>query len=535
MSDQPAETKGGQIVPAYAAVMPAPQGGALPTGLEWQALERMAQTLADSDLIPYRLKRKPGDVAVILLAAREYGIPPLMALSKLPVVNGTPAPMGELMIALVLRAGHYIAADFRNPDGSVYMGGAVTPQHYGEARYKRADWPEREVMTFTLDEALTAGLIDRITADGKAIARVTKTKNGGPVEEVTPWEQYTPNMARWRAVANACRLAFADVLMGLSYLPEELGAIVDADGAPIEAEVVGPRGGATGTLEQRTAQESADKLAEQPWHDGVIDALRRTATEGGYLDTLVTYQEDRMTFAEALTRHVEDRKHADTVDAELVEDTPAAIAESLEGPDWTVEAVAEAEANAERRQIMDEPIKFRGNSMTLGGALALRKIDAREQAEKTAPDAQDGATAPSDPAPGHEEPPVEPVAPPTSAPPAAEHGTGQTLAEAAQEVAVEALTTGDLEHARGLYRGSSDLLGIDVRAVVTVDDLETIGMDPGILEEFGVPLGGLLLKVGGYIERHSCAVRSAPVEPGDGLFDPWADGSASGTPPTDPV
>jgi hypothetical protein len=41
-----------------------------------------------------------------------------MALSKLPVVNGTPAPMGELMIALVLRAGHYIAADFRNPDGS---------------------------------------------------------------------------------------------------------------------------------------------------------------------------------------------------------------------------------------------------------------------------------------------------------------------------------------------------------------------------------------------------------------------------------
>jgi hypothetical protein len=90
VSDQPTETPGGQLVPAYAAAMPAPQGGALPTGLEWQALERMAETLADSDLIPYRLKRKPGDVAVILLAAREYGIPPSWPSASSPSSTAPP-------------------------------------------------------------------------------------------------------------------------------------------------------------------------------------------------------------------------------------------------------------------------------------------------------------------------------------------------------------------------------------------------------------------------------------------------------------
>lgn len=144
------QTPGKGLDLAHAAAMPAPMGGALPTSLEWSALERMADTLAESNVIPWRLKGKAADIAVILLAAREYGIPPLMALSKLPVVNGTPAPMGELMVALILRAGHYIAADFHNPDGTVYAGGALTREHYGEARYKRRDWTDREVLRFTI-------------------------------------------------------------------------------------------------------------------------------------------------------------------------------------------------------------------------------------------------------------------------------------------------------------------------------------------------------------------------------------------------
>jgi hypothetical protein len=467
-----------RIEPAYAAAMPAPQGGALPTGLEWQALERMAGTLANSSLIPYRLKGKPGDVAVILLAAREYGIPPLMALSKLPVVNGTPAPMGELMVALILRAGHYIAADFRNPDGSVYKGGPVSPQHYGECRYRRAEWTDTEALTFTLDEALTAGLIDRIR-DGRAIARVTKTKNGQQVEEVTPWESYTPNMARWRAVANVGRLAFADVLMGLSYLPEELGAVVDADGAPlmVDGEIVTapqpdrrPRRAPGGTLEARQAQETADRLRDFPGPVDVLDNVLAHARDNGYLDQLVNVPgHDEPIGLEAAIAEAR---------ARIAEATPGEVADTTTpAADEPVDAVLVEDPPAEAQEAAEEP-----------------------------------ASAPQEPEQ------------PTAAPPAQE-----TPQDAAYDVAREALNTRDADLLRTLYRGSADLIGLDVLAVVGDDDLAALDA-PQDLE--ALPLGTLIMRVADYVKRHGAAVRDLgePLPAQAEGPDPWAADAAAGWP-----
>lgn len=466
---------GKQIEPAYAAAMPAPQGGALPTGLEWQALERMAHTLAESDVIPYRLKRKPADVAVILLAAREYGIPPLMALSKLPVVNGTPAPMGELMVALVLRAGHYIGADFRNPDGTVYKGGPLTPQHYGEARYKRRDWDEREVMTFTLEEALNAGLIDTIR-DGRAIARVTKTKNGQQVEEVTPWEQYTPNMARWRAVANACRLTFPDVLLGLSYLPEELGAVVDAEGAPILGEVVeeGPRRRTTtaASLEERSAQEAADRLATYVGPVDVLDNVLAHAEANGYADARVSYKGDAMTLRGAIAV-----AKADLADNTVAGDT------------------------GEEQQGTEEP------------------AEAPQDAPTPAPATEE--------APAPENAPQEPAQAPAEAP-----------ATNATEYARAALEEADVDALRGLWNmaGGEGLLDTNVIAVVGDDDLAALDLTRNPSVEAGeLPLRGLLLTVNAYVGRHGTAVRDlgepeGPTPPAEDPVDPWAADASAGWP-----
>lgn len=384
-----------RIEPAYAATMPAPQGGALPTGLEWSALERMAQTLADSDVIPYRLKRKPADVAVILLAAREYGIPPLMALSKLPVVNGTPAPMGELMVALVLRAGHRIRVTVEGEGGPWEDTVAVCTT-------RRRDEDTDDVLRFTFREAVDAGLV--ALANGKPRARDQK-------DQPTPWELYTVNMLRWRAVANACRLRFPDVLLGMSYLPEELGATVDAEGAPVDTvvEYVAPRGAPTGNLEQRTAQESADKLAEQPWPDYVVDAVRKAAEEGGYLAATVTYAGEELTLDEALVRHVEDRAHVDTVDAEIVEE----------------------EAETARQEPAEAP-------------------QAAEEASAGTP------TPPTDQSPGSDE-------------------TAETPQEAAYDLAREALGCRDRDVLLGIYQTSADLLALDVLPVLGDDDLAAIG------------------------------------------------------------
>jgi hypothetical protein len=313
-----------ELTPAYAAAMPAPQGGALPTGLEWQALERMAHTLADSDVIPYRLKRKPADVAVILLAAREYGIPPLMALSKLPVVNGTPAPMGELMVALVLRAGHRITAKTHNPDGSVYKSGPIGRDHYASCTTLRRDEEAgaEDVLTFTVAEAEAAGLVS-IEADGTLIARDNK---GQP----TPWELYPANMLRWRAVANACRLRFPDVLLGLSYLPEELGAVVDAEGAPvrvIDAEPV--RTAPPASLAIRTAQETADRAADENRAEVLANVLEWAIAQE-VADVEVNTAGGRLILRAYLERRIEEAKAV--VDAVVV-DAAQEAAPPVVGPD----------------------------------------------------------------------------------------------------------------------------------------------------------------------------------------------------------
>ena len=447
---------------AYAAAMPAPQGGALPTSLEWQALHNMAETLAASDVIPYRLKRKPADVAVVLLAAREYGIPPLMALSKLPVVNGTPAPMGELMVALILRAGHSIRAAFRNPDGTTYKGGPLTREHYGEAVARRRDWAEgaEESLTFTLEEAVTAGLVT-LTRDGKAEAFDDK---GRPL----PWMQYTANMARWRAVANVARLYFPDVLLGLSYLPEELGAVVDAEGAPVVGEVVHDeaprrREAPGGTLEERSAQEAADRLATFVGPLEVLDKVLEHARANGYADAAVTYKGDAMTLTGAIAV-----ARADLADTTVAHDGPA-----QDTPEEAAQPPQEAPAPEA----------------------------ATEEATEEAPAPQEADDAP-----------------------------GVELGTPATEYARAALEEADVEALRGLWHMAADAGALDanVIAVVGDDDLAALDLTRNQHVEAGeLPLRGLLLTVNAYVGRHGIAVRDLGLEPAgpapaSDTPDPWA-------------
>ena len=62
-----------------------------------------------------------------------------------------------------------------------------------------------------------------------------------------PWKSYPAAMLRARAISALCRFAFADVLMGASYVPEELGAEVNKEG---EVLSVPDRGRATQRVEE---------------------------------------------------------------------------------------------------------------------------------------------------------------------------------------------------------------------------------------------------------------------------------------------
>lgn len=220
--DQPAEPPEPSTALAHPEPEPPPfemtteveqsiKGLGFPSPSEWLAITGMAETLSRSKIVPYALQGKPEDIVVILLTGRDLALQPTYALNKIHVIKGKPGLAAEAMCALVLRAGFFIGPKEGNDDTQATAVGK-RGQHTFE-------------FTFTLDLAVRAGLCQ--LKDGRAFAR---DSHGDRL----PWEAYTHSMLWARAVSALCRMAFSDVLMGITYVPEELGAeYVDEAGNPI--------------------------------------------------------------------------------------------------------------------------------------------------------------------------------------------------------------------------------------------------------------------------------------------------------------
>lgn len=169
-----------------------------PTPAEWVALKEQAAVIASSGLAP-KSASTPDKVLVIALKARELRLPPMVGLSHIYVVEGKPTLSAEIMAALVHRAGHRLRVVETSAERCVIEGERVDdPGH-----------PQR--VTWDMDDAKRAGVA------GKG-----------------PWKNYPAAMLRARAISALCRFAFADVLMGVAFTPEELGANVDEEGAVVE-------------------------------------------------------------------------------------------------------------------------------------------------------------------------------------------------------------------------------------------------------------------------------------------------------------
>jgi ElaB/YqjD/DUF883 family membrane-anchored ribosome-binding protein len=139
------------------------------------------------------------------------------------------------MVALVQRAGHKLRVLETTSERCVVEG-------------VRADDPEYVARTeFTLEDAGRADLL------------------------VKPaWKHYPAAMLRARAISSLCRFAFADVISGCSYTPEELGAEVDEEGRVIDAEPV--------VVEDETETDEHAKLLDE------VDGLLRQLPEDSEFD-----------------------------------------------------------------------------------------------------------------------------------------------------------------------------------------------------------------------------------------------------------
>lgn len=176
-----------------------------PSPAEWAAMKEQVVMLANSRLVPGDLRGKPEDIMVIALAGRELSLPPMAALNKIHVIDGRPTLAAELMVALVLRAGHELVVVESDSTHALVKG-------------RRRGSDQWQTVTFTMEEAQGAG----ITGKGN-------------------WKKYPAAMLRARAISALCRFAFADVLLGNSYTPDELGAETDAAGNVLEAQIAQPQ------------------------------------------------------------------------------------------------------------------------------------------------------------------------------------------------------------------------------------------------------------------------------------------------------
>lgn len=197
---------------------------------------RLADMLADSDLVAKDYKGKPGNCMVAMQWGAEIGLKPMQALQNIAVINGRPSLWGDAMLALV-----------RSSPLCEYVVETIDANGTAICQVKRRGEPE-QIRTFSDADAKLAGLIG---------------KQG-------PWTTNPKRMKQMRARAFALRDVFTDILKGIA-MAEEAMDIADPVAIPriasaVPAQVVLPA----------VAVWPADKFDEQfvRWDKAVSAGLK---------------------------------------------------------------------------------------------------------------------------------------------------------------------------------------------------------------------------------------------------------------------
>lgn len=160
---------------------------------EGNNLDRMikaADMLSRSGLVPDSLKGKPDSVFAVLCYGAEMGLPPMTALTTIHVINGRPTLSAQLMLAMVYKRCPGAQIRFELDQQALKAKClAARPGQPQEAFYI-AEW-----------DMARASLMGLTTRD--------------------QYRKQALTMLKWRAVAEAVRAVFPEIVLGL-YATEEL-------------------------------------------------------------------------------------------------------------------------------------------------------------------------------------------------------------------------------------------------------------------------------------------------------------------------
>lgn len=158
---------------------------------------KLASTLAKSSIVPKHFQGKGQDVFAALVLGAELGFQPMQALQAIVMIQGQCTLKAQTQLALV-RA--------RCPRSII----EITESGDEVSCYARRD--EKDLgykATWSFKRALDSGFV---TAWDKELKKM-KTKDN--------WVKQPLVMSRWRAISEALRTVFPDVLMGI-YATEEM-------------------------------------------------------------------------------------------------------------------------------------------------------------------------------------------------------------------------------------------------------------------------------------------------------------------------
>lgn len=176
-----------------------------------------AKALAQAGVLPGHLRQQPANIMAIGMAARALDVPTWTALQQVVPIDGKVTIQADLMRALVLRAGHKFRVEAASPQQATVV-------------VIRSDDPDFE---------------HRVTVTYAEIPDELKKKKN--------WQNYTADMLVARATAKVCRRSCSDVLNGMIYTPDELGAEVDDDGQVVQLH-------REGTPQAQKAADAAERL-----------------------------------------------------------------------------------------------------------------------------------------------------------------------------------------------------------------------------------------------------------------------------------
>jgi hypothetical protein len=160
--------------------------------------------------------RQMAQAAVKVIAGQELGLGPVAAMTGVHIVQGKVTLGANMIAALIRRSGRYDYRVVEHTDKVCRIDFYRDGERIGES-------------SFSIEDAKRAGLL---------------AKPG-------PWTQHPRNMLFARAISNGAKWHAPDVFAGPVYTPDELGAVVDAEGDVVSVPGPAPEPAAAGmTVEE---------------------------------------------------------------------------------------------------------------------------------------------------------------------------------------------------------------------------------------------------------------------------------------------